>query len=276
MSDSNILFSVETTLIDDNRKLGKALQDKDGYFCNVPVAVLGDSVVTRNNTSYDREAFIKQLKGPESTFYHRLVEGNLFSEYNHPAIDPTSKAGMARLMRLDRAMEACHIRKVSVEHVADLGIDLVTADVKPSGPYGKFFAELMLDPTRNCAYSLRGLSSATRDKRTGVIHKKLLSLVTFDTSVPSGGFKEASKRYMSSENLSIEGMSVDAAIAKGDLATFHEVAMESLVKTELNDILKTNSITLGTRVTGYVSPNLTVVDAEAEHGLFHSIMTSKR
>ena len=236
--DTDIYFTVSTCIVDDNRELGKGVRDKDGYFTDVPVAVLGTT--TRNKTSYDTKSVIDNIKGPDSTFHIRLTEGTLYGEHGHPFVDLNTRMGMQRLMSLEASKESHHIRSVKVKRVDDLGIDLVLIDTKGSGPYGKYHDEAMLDPSRNIAYSLRGLSKGKLDKRTGVMNKELVSLVTFDSNVPSGGFKEASKRYMSStENLSYYSEDVvDQIIIPDDYGIIREVALETFTDTELNDILK--------------------------------------
>lgn len=273
-----LYFSVTSMAVDDNRKLGKAVCDKDGYYKDVPVAVLG--TVTRNKTQYDTAEFIKQLTSDESSFNKRLTEGCLFSEYGHPFVDLNSPAGMTRLLHLEPQKESNHIRSVSVRNLPDLKLDIITMDTKASGPYGKYFDDAMLDPTRNIAFSLRGVSKATFDRRTGVTFKKLVSLVTFDSGVASGGFREASKRYMSAtEDLQFESHELlNKEIAPDELMLVRSIAMESFSNSELNDLMKSHKVVIGTVEIGYVDP-LTKTIHEMEtgerRGLFHSFSKVK-
>lgn len=274
-----VYFTVTTMAVSDNRKLGRAIKDQDGFYTNVPVAVLG--TVTRNRTSYDTEAFMGQLKGPDTSIYRRITEGTLFSEWGHPFVDLNSELGMARLLNLDPQKESNRIRSISVQHVDDLNLDLVTMDACPSGPYGKYFEELMENPNTNIAFSLRGLSQAFFDKASKVTHKRLINLVTFDSGVASGGFLEASKRYMAAkEDLAFESCEIiDRQMSMDDILTVRNVAMESFTNTELNELLKANKVVIGKVDIGYVDANSkTVVNPETgeRNSLFNSFMRVKR
>jgi hypothetical protein len=149
-------------------------------------------------------------------------------------------------------------------------------DAKGAGPYGQYFDEIMLDPTMNAAFSLRGISKAVFNKSTGVTHKELINLVTFDSGVASGGFKEASKRYMASvEGLGYISEEISSrAIENNDIAIFREIAMESFTNTELNDIFKAKKVVIGTTVVGLVDSKagILVDDKGCGRSLFHSFM----
>ncbi len=285
-----VYFTVTTTSIDDNRKLGRAVRDKDGYFTHIPVAVLG--TVTRNMTNYDTESFLNQLRGP-STFNTRLSEGNLISEWNHPFVDLNSSSGMTRLLHLDTTRESNHIRSVSVKRIDDLNLDVVTMDAKGTGPYGKYFDDAMEDPTRNLAFSLRGISKSAYNRSTGVTEKQLVNLVTFDSGVISGGFKEASKRYMASlENLSAServaavesGFQFESCevinkpISPEDLVVIRNIAVESFTDSELNEIMKASRVFVNSVEIGYVDPHTKTVRnplTGESRSLFHSFMNIK-
>lgn len=273
-----VYFTVTAMAIDDNRTLGKAIRDKDGYFTGVPVAVLG--TVTRNATQYDTPSFVAQLKGPDTTIARRISEGTLFGEYGHPFIDLNSQQGMARLLHLEPQKESHHIRSISIKHVDDLGLDLVTVDTKGTGPYGQYFDNGMEDPTMNVAFSLRGISKAKYNPTTRVTFKELVSLVTFDAGMSSGGFKEASKRYMAAkEDFSFESMEIlNQQIHPEDLMLVRSVAVESFSKTELNDLMRASKVVIGTVEIGYIDPNTkTIFNQESnEHrSLFHSFSKIK-
>jgi len=279
-TDKNgVYFTVTTMAISDNRSLGKAIRDKDGYFTDIPVAVLG--TVTRNNTQYDTPSFIRQIKGPDTTMSMRLSEGTLFGEWGHPFVDLNSQMGMARLLNLDPQKESNHIRSVSVKRADDLGLDLVVMDSKGTGVYKNVFDEAMEDPCRNLAFSLRGISKATFDKRTNVTHRELINLVTFDSGVASGGFLEASKRYMAAkEDLSFESLEmVSKHITADDLVLVRNVAMESFTNTELNELMKAHKVVIGSVELGYIDKrtNTVLEQATGEHrNLVHSFLKVRR
>ncbi len=139
----------------------------------------------------------------------------------------------------------------------------------------------MIDPTRNLAHSLRGISEAVFDRTTGVTHKKLRSLVTFDAGMAGGGFKEASKRYMASvENLSYETTDViNVPVNSDHLIMMQTVALESFTQSELNDILKSKKVVIGTVTTGFVDRSCqSVIDPESgsRRSLFRAFSTVRR
>lgn len=272
--DNTIYASVSTMMIMDGYKLGEAKQDNDGYFCDVPAIVLG--AVTRNATSYDPVTTSQQISGPDTTINARLTEGVLFGEYGHPHVDTSTRAGLARLLHLEPTRKSGHIRKMEVRHVDDMDLDIIFIDVKPAGPFGTYFAETMLDPTQNTAFSLRGLTTGRPGPGNAMINRKLNPLVTIDMGMAGGGFKEASKRYMPSvESLDVRGTDDSYAVTI-DRTEFTQIAMESFTNTELNDMFKSRSITIGTKVTGYLSGDTVVTPEGFPTGLVHSILKSKR
>lgn len=283
-----LYFSVTTMMVDDNRSLRKPVVDKDGYYSNVPMAVLG--TVTRNKTQYDVPAFIEQLKGP-STFATRITEGVAAGEYGHPFIgNPNTPEGMSRLLHIEPTRESIHMRSIQVKHIPDLGMDLIMSDVKPSGPYGQYFAESMDDPSRNTAFSLRGLSRATYDRKTGITYKKLISLVTFDSNVVGSGYKESTKRYMSvaQEQLGCDSTDdlycemtdvINCPVSVEDLLVVRRISIESFTDTEVNEIMKANRLILGTTEIGIIDPQTNMVIEQAtgkKRNLFGSFMAAKR
>ena len=283
-----VYFTVTTMMIDDNRTIRAAVKDKDGYYTGVPVAVLG--TVTRNMTKYDTPSFINQLTSETTSINRRIKEGTLFSEYGHPFVDLSSSAGMQRLLHLEPKEKSNHIRSISVKNVADLGLDIVTIDTKPDGPYGTYFDNAMQDPTQNVAFSLRGISKAKFDKATGITNRELISLVTFDSAVASGGFREASKRYMSAATESLGDEKncdficetnevINRQISSDDLVLVRNVAMESFTNSEVNEIMKAHRVIIGSVEVGYVDPNTkTVIEIETgqQRSVFHTFSKVRR
>ncbi len=263
-------------IIDDGRKLAAAKQDADGYFCDIPAIALGK--VTRNNTAYEVEPTVAQLRGPDTSIYKRLTEGVLFSEYGHPFVDLSTELGLSRLLHLEPTRKSSHIRKMEVRHIDDLDLDIIFMDMKPAGPYGQYFAEQMLDPTQNCAFSLRGISKVRIDRASRVVYKRLNPLVTIDTGMAGGGFKVASKRYMPSvESLSIDGEDIDIPIDMEVNQSFQEIALEHFTNSEINELFKSKSITIGTVLTGQVTEANTIMTPDKlPTGLMHSILQSKK
>lgn len=264
-----VYLSVTTSQIIDNRTLGAPVKDNDGYYLDIPAAVIG--IVSRNKTRYDAKHFIEQITSPESSFNKRLCEGVLGGELGHPEVDMRSQNGISRLLNINPQKQSHHIRTIKVKNIKDLGIDVVTMDAKGAGPYGYVFEESMADPTRNTAFSLRGLSQAVVNKATGITDKKLIALTTFDMVV-GGGFAQASKRYMqlAQEAMFIVGEDdfhvgscevIDHVLSDEDLVTVRNIAVESFTDTELNEIIKANRVIIGSTEIGFVDKkSMTIVN----------------
>lgn len=273
-------FTVETMMVDaSGRKLGKGVPDKDGYYNTVPMAVLNNT--TRNMTAYDTPSFIEQLKS--GTIATRVKEGCLAGEWGHPFVDLNTELGLQRLMHIEPKEESNHIRSLEVKRIEDLGIDVVIGSTKPSGPYGKYFEEAMEDPTRNLAFSLRGLSKAHRDRSTGITHKKLVNLVTFDSGVCSSGFFHTTKQFMDAaakEDLIFSSKEIiHTPVTERHLSMIQEVALESFTDTELNDLFKSTRLVIGSVVRGFVDQNTQTIfepESKTRRSVFHSFLNVKR
>ena len=265
MPDAKLIFSVETFAVDDNRSLKACTQDKNGYFMGVPVAAL--SKVTRNNTHYNVDSIISSISDEGSPFKMRLEEGNLFGEWGHPRTDVSTREGMTRLLDLDPTKEACHYRRVYSEYLSDISTYLILSDVKPSGPYGKYFKEKMIDPTRNCSFSLRSLAKEKRNPRTGVADRSIVSMVTFDAGMASGGYKEASKRY----KVGNESVSID--VVQEDIVAVRSVVTESFFDSSLNEFFKSNKVMIDKESTSYyMVDDVLHRDDNDTRGIIHTLL----
>lgn len=282
-----IYFTVSTMLVDDNRSIRKPIKDKDGYYTNVPVAVM--DTVSRNKTFYYSEDFNQQLKGP-SNFNIRLTEGTLKGEYGHPFIaNPNSREGIARLLHIESTLVSNHIRSISVKKVADLGLNVVFMDTKGHGPYGKYFEESMDDPTINTAFSLRGLSAVNIDRQTGVMYKKLKSLVTFDSEVVGSGFKQSTKRYISQSMESLNAEKTDDILCETIehincqidqntiVSAVKTCSVETFSNTEINDIFKSKSVIIANLEVGVIDQNnnCLIDNTGNRQGIFSTFMKVK-
>lgn len=247
---NNMNFVVETFIVENGMALKSVERDSDGYFKGLPLAVLGD--VTRNKTHYDEETMINQIVKP-SAFNLRLTEGNLSGEWGHPVVDYSTILGKTRVMTIEPTREALHYRRIYSKPLKSSNKIAIFGDAKPSGPYGAYFEERMLDPTRNCAFSLRSITQDRVDQRTGVTYKRVAQLITFDAGVPSGGYKEASKRYMSNEALN--GF-VSQPIEYSDLMNMKRaVGFESLIDDEVLEMFQANKVIVKKEVIGVVDLN---------------------
>ena len=267
----NINFVIETFSVEDGLPLKNVKKDNDGYYLGLPLAVIG--TVTRNRTFYDEESIIDQIVKP-SPFNLRLTEGNLIGEWGHPIVDFNTNYGKERVRTLDPTKEAITYRRIYSKPLKTSNKIAIFGDGKPSGPYGQYFSERMEDTTRNCAFSLRSITQDNVDRRTGVIYKKIIQLITFDAGVPSGGYKEASKRYASAESLN------DYISSPADIEDFlsinKSISYETLKEDEICEIFKASKIVVKKEVLGIVDGKNKIIHntkTGEKRGLFSSLIS---
>lgn len=186
---------VQTMITKDGKTLRGLKPDKDGFFRDIPLAVLGKP--SRNGIMYEPASMLKALSDMCSRFVINVREGNQEGEWGHPMFSSaeSDRAVLERLTHIDRTRASHYIR--SVKHTqTDKGIIVISGDVKPWGPYGKYLQESFEDPNRNTSFSLRAITHDIQ-QRAGAIVRQVLMLVTFD-AVDGPGFEEASKRFSSS------------------------------------------------------------------------------
>lgn len=232
-----ISFTVETLMVREGKKLGLPRPDKDGYFCDFPMAALG--VATRNDTYYEVPEFVNQITSKDTYVNKMLVDGTLYGEYDHPDV-----VGLPLEMQLNRLAVvrpdriSHHFKKISTGPKLEGGGVLLVADIKPSGVMGAHLKANLEEPLMNTAFSLR---SITQDKVVGTLRRrKMRKLVTFD-AVAAGGYEQASKRFAATEGLEV---AFNPAHAQ---AVFTEVALESFTNSELNDIFGTKNLAIHRR-----------------------------
>lgn len=245
----NISFVIETMRVRDGHTLKTLDRDNEGYYLNIPMAVLG--IVTQNNTYYQVDRFVQELQSQESLFNKTLAEGKLYGEYGHPGelASLGKEAGLKRLLTVEPKNLSHHIKRVSTGRKLETGGVVVEADVKPTGPHGSHLKESLDTPSMNTSFSLR--SAAKSQTKNGVIHRSVLRMVTFDY-VCAGGYNEASKRYASVKSgnpANEEYIDVVPTPGKGVLMDY--VAFEHVNDTEINDILGAKEIVKERRVATY-------------------------
>jgi len=277
INPENLFFVVETFSVQDGRSLKAAPRDEHGYYQGVPLAAF--NTITRNRTVYDVQSMIDQITNPKSSFNIRLTEGNLIGEWGHPRVDIKTTAGMMRVLDLDNTREACCYRKIYSRKMDDSDVVLILGDVKPSGPYGKYFEERMDDPTRNCAFSLRSLTKDTFDRSANVIYRKVIKLVTFDAGVPSGGYKEASKRYMVS-NEELMSVNIDDVFTyESALMIQNNIGLESFTDLEIKNIFGSHKLTVGNKLVGVIDTKTNVfynIEKNTKQGLVATFLNIKK
>lgn len=263
-NNNSVFVSVSTMYPSSPSKLIPK-KDKDGYYCNVPVAVLG--IPSRNKTIYTQESVMAQFDS--NAYFGRMVlEGYGSGEQDHPqVVDFSTPQNLKRFLTIAKWNEAMAIRKAEIKHVPELNAAVIFLDTKPCGPKGKYYEEIMNDPTRNCGYSLRSISKPIRkDPSTGIVTKQMIRLVTFDCDVSGApGFQYTCKWNIPSVSLSKESIDEDEynflknfeidddsdCMIDERMTTSSYSAIES-IDTELNDIFKTRKLILHQCEVGYI------------------------
>ena len=270
---NNIYIVMENVISNvGNKKSNESLAmvpDEYGYYQGVPVMAL--DIVTRNKTAYITESVEEAMNNPESTFYIRKVSRELFGEHGHPWIykklsDPEAST---RLFRLDPDKKAVFYKDFYTKEYDSTKI--IYSILKPAGPYGKYAEEQLVDPYMNFSTSLRALSSQT--VKEGIMYRNIINLVTFDSNVPGGGFKEASKFY---KDASMENFSelLTYEMIENLVDQDNSIAMEGLLTTsELNDILKLSKIKITKKLSCYKvdKDTIHIIDDNENHSIKHLV-----
>jgi hypothetical protein len=255
---SNLQFRVETIMARGSHKLGRIRPNNEGYYEQVPVAVMG--IPTRNKTFYDISSFHDQLTNPSSSINIRLTTGMLYGEWGHPEIIGLQQdIALARLSEIQEKNYSHHFKSIQSGPTLENGGMLILADVKPTGPYAESLKNNFDDPCMNTAFSLRGITSA--EDRNGYSYRKLKKLVTFD-AVGTSGYLESSKQF--SPSVSLESLSsFDIDIVDVDTAIFSQAALENFTDTELNEFFGCKTISIRKQI-------VTIAKAE-EPGRFKGV-----
>ena len=262
-----------TSIIDKNKNQLKP--DDDGFYTDVPLAVL--DAVSCNNTWYNSRPFIGVMNSPKSSFNHRLTQGVLTGELDHP-FDPTLSREelIQRTLYIDPDNEAVFFRRISVRNInGDL---FVLGDLKPHGLKQAAAKEKLEDPNVNCAFSLRSLTKGDRKHPKGYIIKNVSILVTFDIGMAGGGFPQASKMFKTQEmmNTSNESLGVnndsnstngiDITLTTEDLQLIHQnkdLGLENIfTNAELTKVFKLKKLIINGKMLGYLTSDKKIILGE--------------
>lgn len=244
MKNNAIVFSIEVMKNIDGQELKALTPDEHGVYRNVPLGVIG--IPSRNKASYDRDSMIECLTGEDSLFGIKLREGNLQGEYGHPDQIGTKQEQIMRMYKVDPTKVSHAILRTEIRPTKSGGYTLITGDVKPCGPYGKYLEESLQDPIRNTAFSIRSL---TAPRKNPMEPKKVLCAITFD-AVEGPGFGQASKRYVSMEH----AMPLEEVI--NNRFIMESIGLESQGIEELYDLVGVDKINITGNIMGFDGTNL--------------------
>ena len=184
----NVIFSISTDMEMEGRQLKAIYPNKDGVFTGIPLTVIGCN--SRNNVNYERESVLKCLTDEKARFAANIKTGDMEGEWGHPLLE--GDKCLSRLLYIDRTRVSHYFTRVYGKE--ENGLTIIYGDVKPFGPYKQNLIDSFQDPTRNTSFSLRSAAIPIGKDATGIVKKRMLSLVTFD-AVDGPGFLMASKRF---------------------------------------------------------------------------------
>jgi len=263
-SMGNVIFNMQTLHTIDGKSLKTITPDKDGIFKKVPLAILRKP--SRNNVQYDETSFVNGMTNPKTTFYKKLVEGGLEGEWGHPFCAGNPREIVKRVAFIDRTRLSHFFTHVNSRETED-GLLLIEGDIGTCGPYKDELVDSFADPKRNTAFSLRALTHPPT-LVNGIMTKKVIALITFD-AVESGGFAEASKRFMGATE------SLECPIPFEDFTgedDFYRTAVgfESLQSEELFEMLGTDKIIIENSYRGVKNKNHILTSDGKRKSIFHS------
>lgn len=240
-------FSIQTARTTGVGRLASLKPDKDGYYCGVPMTVIGEP--SRNKMVYEPNSLISAMTAPKSKFYQALIAGGLEGEYGHPDLSQIADKGqILRRLSIVLPTQVSHtFRKVWCDRTRDGKHWIVLADLKPVGPFGKFLQEAFEDENRDTCFSLRSLTT-TPVMKDGVGYKSVAAATTYDYE-PVPGYEMASKRYtIGNESFDCTLSDDDVFfVSSNELDTSKEclecAGLESFDSQELLDRFQTDLIT---------------------------------
>lgn len=257
----------ESLIIYDKTVRGRVMQDQDGYYQKIPLAMLNKP--SRNNTAYESNSFLKQITSPTASFNIKLKAGQLYGEYDHPTTLGFNRSDqdyerkvLERMMMVSGDRKSHHFKDVSASDPLEDGSIIVYGDLKPAGPKGQYLKEALDEPFMNAAFSLRAITDRIENydpsyaRPIEAIPENVskfvtLKLVTFD-HVDIGGFEIASK--INSPSFVKENFKcVELKPSRLNQLKLEGFKLESLTDTEINDIFETNNIYKVTRFTTVVN-----------------------
>lgn len=235
----NLQFRVET--IFPKGRVGVIKPNAEGVYSGLPMMVLGE--ITQNRTFYDPQSVIEQFTNPETRYCRVLKSGKAMGEYGHPTFVGLNQGeALQRLVTVDEQKVSHLFTAVYTDPTRQDGTAVVRADIKPAGPYGSYLKESLEDPVMNTAFSLRAYVSNDVG-RDGVKVRKVRQLCTFDT-VGASGYATTDKAHA----IGLESFADDnydqheiQIMADGNLC-IDQIALETFMDTELNEILGVSSV----------------------------------
>jgi hypothetical protein len=235
----NLQFRVETLFVRRGNRVGTVRQE-NGIYKGLPMMVLGEE--TQQRTYYDPASIMDQITNPESRFAKIFSQQKAYGEYGHPDFSGMSDGDKLQRLVTIKESQVSHLFTSFYTDEARPGSPVVLrADVKPTGPYGHTFQESLDDPILNTAFSLRAYVDT--QMKGSLKYRTVRSLTTFDTVGPSGYATTDKANALGLESFAGDNYhdySID--VMKNGNIQINEIALETFVNNELNEIFGTNDV----------------------------------
>jgi hypothetical protein len=224
-------------------KKGILTPDADGYFT---LAVGAYGTMNSGGMFYDMASGASMF-APDSPLMRRLLKGVLYMEFKHP--EPFRKDGsrmddreyLGRIRQIDDERVCAHIRALTIIDSKDENgrpIKLVVAEVKPYGPFGKYFEDSLNNPHQNTYCSVRSITQD--DVMRGVKYTREISTWDF---VGEGGIYVAGKHNSPALEMFVQSdMEITPSTLYGiqdEQAKRRSLGLESAEHLNVDDLVKT-------------------------------------
>jgi len=174
---------VLTSLVSGLNK-GSLKQDNDGYY----YMELGALNVFNSAGEFYTSKDVEQLfTGGSSVLMRRIKNGALYSEMDHPALEPnmTPKDFLSRNLKIIKSNHCAHIRevvlvptKINAGMPNEGNVIKIFGWVKPAGVHGDVLKQSLDNIHENVAFSIRCLHRVSIVN--GVRVKRIINIITWD------------------------------------------------------------------------------------------------
>lgn len=253
----------------NGRKLQRLTPDEDGYYNNIPLSAF--NAKSLNGCYYDTESYLKGLKDPSSTFNLKLTHGNLYGEWGHPKDDQD----LRRICGIDREKVSHHFRSIYAGEPIAGTETVIYGSLRPSGPWGKYLSDSLMNPHENTAFSLRCLMTEKYDRGLRAQMRTIEEFVTYD-AVDMPGYLYGSKWYVEATAVGRECL-MPVTMDMLYTPSGKRVALESLSDTRLLELFGIKDFDLNGKPLGnYITGTNTYRDPKGTNrSLVHQAISGK-
>ena len=244
-------IDIQTISVKDGA-VGVLTPDKDGYYNDIPIGVIG-MVSPGSNISYETESYLHHLADEHSFFGHSIRAGGVEAELGHPILFGSEEDMVRRVGAIDRNRVCLRYRRVYTKPTRDGKYTIIYGSMKPCGVRKNELIESLEDKYDNTSWSVRTLTKPLGRRPDGVDMRRVLRVVTFD-AVPTGGYIECSKRLAPG----LEAYGANEEFQVGMDAVMNErvsaFGMEHITHQEVLDIVQGQAVIINNTSVGTYNP----------------------